>query len=634
MGFLALGGLTNEMIVNMVNDRFMRSLEYHSKHLKRTREFYNLFRCIYTGEKPPFKNVVMLPLLSSACWSDIANKVAISLSSSRIIEMDPVFPEAGPSAKRVEALLNEQLFECDILEKMIDMLMSGDVYGNGLIQYGWRKQVMPIIYRAAALGIEYPVKKDVTVFDGPDIENVDILDFLPQAGKKNLDTMLYVCRRYYKDLDDLEEQAYMAMQRGEDPEYDPDVIQELKALAAPQPVVDDRIERNNVWRSWTQFQADRGEKYAKPVEMIDMVGFVPPEYAPDGVRFRIMTMANRMRAIRNIPQPYPTMRKHFRNYCPAPDMHYFHGIGKVEAAATLAGSANKLTSNRLDVLDLALQPAMFASDATELDTQNLVLWPGRVIKVHGEVGEQQIRPVQFDLEAYPMVVNEVEAISRYVDMATGVQRDTIQGLMGGDRQTAREFLGRMEQAKTRLGLEAKFFERTVIEKLADDFRMMNRWWLTLPRMVSLIGSAAQYDPDTGEALPPKLEMVELDDINMDHSIRAIGASQMLSKSMLRQDYMTALQAIQAPGSPMMMMTNWVAFANRFWRAFDMNPSEMIKATRMGAQTAMGGLSPEQQAGPMGDQLEQLAPGILGPQAEAQTGPISAMGAGLQANQGL
>jgi hypothetical protein len=629
-----LGGLTPEMILNLVLGRFDQSLNHHRRFFRKTRDFYNLYRCVYTGERPPFKNVVMLPLLLSACWSDVANKAAISLGGQRIIEMDAVSGDEVLSAKRAEALTNRQMFDMDILEKMIDFLMCANVYGTGILQYGWRREQMPAMYRRQIFGIEYEDKAIVTTFDGPDIEIVDPLDFLPQVGQKTIPKMAYACRRYWKDLDDLEEQAYAAMQRGEQPEFDPNGLAQLRNMMPGQGTTSDLEERQNVWRSWSQYQAQRQEKYAKPVELIDMIGLVPKEYSTDGMRFRIMTVGNRMVPLRNVPSPHWSLKKHFRAYSPMPDMHFFHGIGKIEPVATLAASANKLVSNRLDVLDLALQPAMFASDSTELDTQNLVLWPGRVIKVHGETGDTAIRPVQFNLEAYGLVVNELETISRYIDMATGVQRDTIQGMLSGDRQTAREFLGRMEQARTRLGLEAKLFERAVIEGLADDIRMLDRQFLEMPRMIDLIGSDALRDPDSGEMLPPESPMkVELKDINANHRIRAVGASNMLSKSMKRQDFITAMQAIGSiPGA--MERTNWIAFLSKFWRAFEENPSEMIIQPKEGSPESDEAIitQGEGEGAPEGDMLEQLS-GMTGAQQTAPVGLMSALGAAMQQNVG-
>lgn len=637
MGFLATGGLTEQMVANLVTSRWDQSEEYNQKFKQKVREWYNLYRCIYTGGRPPFKNVVMLPLLFAACWSDVANKCAISLSSSRIIEMDSMDPDWTASAKRAEALINQQFLDTRILEKMIDFLMSGDVYGTGILQYGWRKDVVPYTFRQNILGVTREQKANITLFDGPDTKVIDILDFGPQPGKKTIDDMLWVTVRYFMDLDDMEEQAYLATARGEEPAYDPESIARLKAMPMSSSIKSEMNERQQVWRSYSEFQARRQERYSKPVEMLDMIGIVPSEFATDGSRLRVMTVANRQVAMRNVPSPYWDLRKHFRSYCPMPDMHYFHGAGKVEMGATLAASGNKLVSNRLDVLDLALQPAMFVSDNTEMDSQNLVLWPGRVIKIHGETGEQQIRPVQFNLEAYGLVVNELEAISRYVDMATGAQRDTIQGaLAGGGGGTAREFLGRMEQARTRLGLEAKLFERAVIEPLAADFLALDRQFLDVPKAVHLIGSAAQMDPDTGMPMADLTQEVQLMDINLDHRIRAIGASEMLTKSMKRQDLMTASQLVGSNPTGL-QTTNWTSFWSKFWRAFDFDPREMM--VQGGAQPSMNtaaaaGASgaPTGPYGVTGDMLDTLA-GSPVQGAPNTMGPMPMLGAGMQQNIG-
>lgn len=629
-----LGGLSNEAIVNIVMAAFNESADFHRKYHSKTKDWYNLYRCIFTGERPPFKNVVMLPMLMAACWSDVANKIAISLSGSRIIEFDAIAPELGPSAKRAEALHNQQLLDAQIMEKMIDFLMSSDVYGLGVLQYGWRREMCRYEVKRSAFGVPYKDVITKPTFDGPDFKNIDILDWFPQGGKKEVDDMHHACTREYADVDDLLEQAMIDVQEGREPLYDPVALQQLRNTPAGGGVEQEAEERRQVWRNYTEYQALRMAKYTHPVELIHRVGLVPMEYAPNGVRLRIMTVANRRIALRNVGSPIPLMKKNFISYSPLRDMHYHHGIGKIEPVATLAMSGNKLVSNRLDLLDLALNPPTIVNDATEIDSQNLVLWPGRIIKSHAEVGEQNIRPYQFDLQAYPMVVNELESISRYIDSATGVQRDTIQGQLSGDRQTAREFLGRLESSRTRLGLEARLFERAVIEKLTEAFRMLNRENLSGARAVSLIGSAALMDPDTGAPIPQDGYMVGLGDVAEDHRIRAIGASQMLSKQMLRQDFITTMQAMQS--NPIaLQLTNWVAFFSKFWRAFEMDPREMMvqQVPMMNAQAAMQGQSPDQMAGPMGSVLDQLSPEILGPQAPAQIGPASLMGAGTQQNYG-
>jgi hypothetical protein len=623
------GGITREMFINLVMGRFNESIDDLQKYFRKLREYYNLFRCIYTGAKPPFKNVVMLPLLQSACWSDAANKMAILMGENRVIEMDPEDDESGPSARRAEALTNKQFSEMRAYEKMLDFLMIGDVYGTSMLEHGWRDESRLHRVRRSLLGIEYEEESLVKTFSGPDISIIDPLDFIPQRGKRDIPSMLYAFSRSWADLDDMEEQVYTATQQGKKPPFDPAALVQLRDVPLSISGARDMEERQSVWRSWSEFQARRQEKYSKPVEIIKMVGLVPKEYAPDGIRLRVMKIANRSVPLLNEPLPFWSMEKNFIAHSPMPDMHHFHGIGKIEPVASLAMAANKLTSNRLDVLDLVLQPAMFVSDTTELEAQNLVLWPGRVIKVHGETGDTNIRPVQFDLSAYPLVVNEVEAISRYIDQGTGIQRDTIMGMLSGDRQTAREFLGRMEQARTRLGLETRLFEIQVIEKLADACRQHTRQYGTFPYMVSLIGTNASFDPDTGQPIPDETGMVSLEDVNADHRIRAVGATNMLSKTMQQQTFVTAMQTMQ--NNPFALQkTNWDAFLSRWWRAFDFNPREMMLKQPNMLPPEEGGTAG---AMPQGPGLPQLGGGALDTQDPRVMQLMAAMGADQQQNVG-
>src|SRR5262245_24080358 len=101
---LATGGIDPDALLKQVIGSYTESYQYHERFYRKVRDWYNLYRCIYTGEKMPFKNVVLLPTLFSACWSNVANIAAISLSNQQIIEMDAIDPDAGPSAKRVESL--------------------------------------------------------------------------------------------------------------------------------------------------------------------------------------------------------------------------------------------------------------------------------------------------------------------------------------------------------------------------------------------------------------------------------------------------------------------------------------------------------------------------------------------------
>src|SRR5437667_11527582 len=104
--------------------------------------------------------------------------------------------------------------------------------------------------------------------------------------------------------------------------------------------------------------------------------------------------------------------------------------------------------------------------------------------------------------------------------------------------------------------------------------------------------------------------------------------------MIRQHVIPTMQAM--PSNPMaLQLTNWVSFFFRFWRAFDMDPREMMvqqQPNQMGQDAAMlqGGQGADIMGGGF---LQQLEPGMLGPQPTARVNQMAAMGAGLQQNAG-
>lgn len=611
-------GVPDERLVDLVLSRFEHSAQYFQKSNSKVREQYDLARCIYTGKRLPFKNVVMLPLVHGACRSDVAFKAQTIFGAWPWIEFESDAPEDAPRMKRLDALINGQLRDARSYEKSVDFLGSASIYGTAVARVGWKKVVRPHKYRRQVMNYSFIQEGQMTEFDGPDWENVDILDFFPQPGPKFIESMSWVCHRYYEDLDNLRDAQF-----GDMPIFDPARIKLLETKPLNGPAVNDYYERQNVWRSYYEFQTRRDEKHAKPIELIDMIGLVPAEFAPDGYRLRILTIANRNVLLRNECLPFWNLTQLFRAYTPMPDPHYFRGVGKAEIVSKLAAVANKLVSLRLDSIEMFLGPSFFASTASGLNTSNLVLYPGKLIRTNGPVDDTQIRPISPDIRGMQMSHEEVAAISRYIQQAMGVAEDTMQGLAGGDRQTAREFLGRMEMGKNRLAQETILFEKMFFEPLAMDFLKLDQQALPMPRWIKRLGSSALIDPDTGFPLPPEQEPMSLDDLNVDARPRSLGSSNMLGKQTKMQNLTMGGQFAMA--NPVgMQTTNWTSFWAQYWRALDLNPAEMMltKANELNMMGAMEGSGMPGQGGAGG--MEALDPTRLAYQPQNNLMPVGGM----------
>lgn len=577
---------SKDAIIQLVTSDWEAARQFDERFKQNLKKLYDLYRCIYRGKPLPTRNKIMLPLLLSAVWSDVAFTIQTLLGSVfPFIEFRTEDPLQVLPNKRTDAVVNQQLRESDIFTKMIDLLVTAQVYGTGITRLSWRAEKYMHKYRHELMpGLMISVSDEMTIFDGPDIENVDPLDFAVMPGYKTIDASPRVYHRFYTDVDDL-----ISLNVGPNPMFDPAAIQELVNSPMPGPAVGEYLERTNVWRSMSDFEARRQQKYAKPVEIIELWGLVPSEFAPDGYRQRVITIANRKVVLRNDCTPFWSKRlvKPFRSYSPMPDHHSFWGIGKGEIVSKTAGMANTLVSARVDAIQQFLAPAFIASDQAGLDGQNLVLWPGRVVKSRApDVSDTHIRPISPDLRGYQLVFDEIAALTRYIQQATGVAEDTIQGFMTGARTTAREFLARQEMGKNRLSLEVLLFERLLCD-VAECYRDMDRQLLTFPRIINRLGVSAVIDKDTGMPIPPDPELMSVNDLNIDAKAYAVGSTQMLGKQMQVQN-LTMGGQFAAAIPQVALTTNWNAFMSRYWRALDVNPEELI-ATKIPEANLIAGM---------------------------------------------
>lgn len=131
---------------------------------------------------------------------------------------------------------------------------------------------------------------------------------------------------------------------------------------------------------------------------------------------------------------------------------------------------------------------------------------------------------------------------------------------------------------SRLGMEAALWEKAFVEPLADQCHDLNQQFLSLPKQIHMIGSAAIIDPTTGMPLAPENHAIDVNDLagasGMGYKAKALGASQSMSKSLKAQAMMLGLQAASS-NQVGMQVTNWVAFFTELYRSLDLDPVQMI-----------------------------------------------------------
>lgn len=606
------GGPSEARIIDLVDTRRQASLRYNQALFGKLQRWYESYRGVWSGRIAQFRNNVSIPFTFAMIQSDVARKVQTLFGSSPIVSFDGFAPEDAPRAKKNEVLISAQMKDCDSLVKGVDLLLQASISGTAVLRYGWKnvtRRTRMTQLEQVAPGYHVPVvrERNATVFDGPTWDPVDRLDFWQQPAKNHIEDMGWCIHRYYADLDDLLDDAH-----GENPYFDLDALMRLKQSPMDSQTQTEFGRRRVIYRNEYDYQARANELFAKPVEIWEMHGLVPSEFSVNGIRDRCIAIGNSRVVLKNREAPMGPGVKPFLSYSPMPDPFSFDGTSKAEIAFGPQQTANRLTNQKLDALDIMIDPPIVASSNVGINTQSLFTRAGRVILVDGPADESSIRQMTLNMQGVQAAYTEVGAQFGFMQLGTGETESLLGQTGGADRETARGFMGRQENALTRLGMESRLADN-MIEKLADAFRMMDRRWLSRPHEMKIIGSLATTDPDTGMPYAEIDRTISDDDLIPDYRARAVGATQMIGRGVRQQNFITLVQAMSS-NPAMMQLVNWGAMAREGFELFDFrNVADLLVQKPLAVNQPEGAVpGPGQAPAPAGGiPLQHLSPDVLG-----------------------
>lgn len=612
-------GVSAARLIELVDARRQHSTRHYQGTLQRLQRWYDSYRGVWSGRLAQFRNNVTIPFTFAMIQSDVARKVQTSFGSWPVVDFEGYAPEDEARAKKNTILVSAQMRDCGSFIKAVDLFLQADICGTGIARIGWKQLRRMNQYRRMepiAPGLSVPVihKEMATLFDGPTWEPVDRLDFSPQPGKNRIQDMAWVCHRYYADYDDLVEDANSDM-----PYFDRAGVQALKNYPMDGMSAAEFAQRRVSYRNEYDYQARQNERFSKPVEIVEMHGLVPKEFAlPNGTRHVCIAIGNGRAVLKYRESFLGNQLLPFLSYSPMPDPYSFDGVAKTEIAYGPQMTANRLANQKLDALDFLIDPMIVASSTSGINTQNLFTRAGKVILVDGPADDSQIRPLSPDMRGVQAAYTEIGQLFNMMQLGTGETETLLGGLSGSARETARGFLGRQENALTRSGLESRLAETGFIEPLADMFRTMNRRWLALPQEIKIMGSLATTDPNTGYPYEAESITVDYDDLVPDYRARAVGASQMTGRSIRQQNLMGLMQVLSA-NPAMMQLVNWGNFARQAFDLFDFKDvnSLLLKQPNQLNQMAQdGGVNPQDIMQAINQPLQNLSPETLGQFAQA------------------
>lgn len=606
-----MGGVSSARVIELVDSRRQTSLRYNHTLFSKLQQWYDSYRGYWQGGLSKFRNNVTIPFTFAMIQSDVARKVQTTFGAWPIVTFEGYAPEDVARAKKNEILISAQMKDCRSLLHAVDFMLQGDICGTAIARYGWKHEVRKnriVKYESIAPGLKIPVRYeyDAEIFNGPTWSPVDRLDFWQQPAKKYIEDMDWVIHRYWIDLDEMIEDS-----QGEQPYFDKIAVELLRSVPLSNAGQNQFLERKLRFRNEFDHAARANERFARPVEIWEMHGTVPIEFAPDGVRHRCIAVANGRVVVKNREGPLPDREKPFKSYSPMGDPYSFDGIGKAEIAYGSQMTVNRLANQKLDALDQLIDPMWVMSNQTNINMQNLFTRAGRIILVDGAADESNIRALVPNMQGVQQSYAEIGQLWQFMQLGSGIN-DIVMGLSQGDRETARGFLGRQENVMTRLAFEGRVLEEQFVEPLANGFRKLNRLMLDLPHEIKILGSLASINPTTGLPYQPEQVSVDEDDLAPDYRARAVGSSQQMSRSVRQQNLVSLLQMMNA-NPVMMQLVNWSSFARQAFELFDFKNVDDLLVKQIPAISMMAqqtGADPTQMAAMLSQPLQGLNPELV------------------------
>jgi len=599
--------------IELVNARREASLRYNSALFSKLQRWYDTYRGVWQGRLAQFRNNVNIPFTFAMIQSDVARKVQASFGQWPIVTFEGYAPEDVGRAKKNEVLISAQMKDCGTVVKATDFCLQADICGTGIARYGWKQlrrmnRVRQLEHVAPGLSVPVVRESMATIFDGPDWEPVDRLDFWQQPAKTSIEDMGWVIHRYYVDFEDLLDDAH-----SDYPYFDPQAVELLRQYDMTTDAENEFAVRRVSFRNEYDYQARRQERFSKPVEIWEMHGLVPREFATDGIRFRCLAIGNGKVVLKDREGPMGNQELPFASFSPMRDPYSFDGVAKTEVAFGPQQTANRITNQKLDALDILIDPMYVANSGVNINTGHLFTRAGRIILVDGPADDTSIRPLSPDMRGLAAAATEIPTLFQMMQLGTGETETLLGGMQGSSRETARGFLGRQENALTRVSLETTLLEEGFIERLANSFRRMDKMWLTFPHEVRILASLATINPGTGLPYESVETTIDYDDLQPDYRARAVGARNMTGRG-IRQQNMLALLQMMSANPVMMQLVNWGNFARQAFDLFDFpNVNELLvtQVPMINQLAQESGQSPAGVAGAVSQPLDQLSPDVLG-----------------------
>jgi len=455
-----LSGALDELKDELVGELVKRENWRRPRERTLWYEEYKLFQNNMTSSTTPSRSKVFVPIISQIVQTATSKLISFINTSDTIFDCVAKESLEQPIANNVKMLLEDQLNEQKFNKKLIDLVMTMIIYGNGYLFLDWevkkkmvwsRPQTKTTIADANGINIsktEYgPWEKKLKITKiGPRIRVIDIVDVFPAQDFADIEEMPGIMIRSF-----MSQKEALALFEGDNPYFG-------NKDKAKDSGTSDKYQESRQLRKIT-----RGEQATFDPEQVELVEcWMPYDADNDGYAEECqVVLYNRACVVRAVPNPYynqkrPLLKGGFFNV----PLEFFAN-SLIEAVLMLQHELNMVRRQALDSVSLAINRMWLALEGSTLEEGQLVSRPGGVVWVDNLSSVKQLDPVEIPQSSYQ---NAQQIIN---DMFSA----TVPQILAGNAPAMGENVGtakvNLDQALGKFAMAAKNIEDDLIKPMLE-----------------------------------------------------------------------------------------------------------------------------------------------------------------------
>lgn len=454
----------NQEIASKISGKFTHALTWREPFRAKWDRFYKMYRSHLEEANYPWQSTLWIPY----SFSTIETLAPRMVSNKPQIDIMPREPGDVAYAKVMADLVDFQWDQMEMQVKLPDIVKSMLLYGTAIVKIGWltekeTKEVEEDVDESFPELGKVKVKQEVTEYDGPTVELVDLYDFFVDPKAVDMDSARWVIHRTYKTLKDLKE-----LQRQ-------GVYKNINLIERKAKVVESDNQKSERYSTLgASIPTDNVNEENEKVELL--------EYWEDN---KVITLANRKVVIRDDKNPFKHGKKPFVRIVDQSVPHEFYGIGELEPIESLQYELNNRRNQRMDNVTLALNRMWKIKNGANVDEDELVSDAGGVIHTDDMNGVEEVLMPDVTSSSYQeetIIKGDIQQTTGVSDFTRGVGSDSL----GNDTATGISLI--QEAGSSRFRLKIQNLEEMGIKKIGQMLVSMNEQFIDEEKVIRIVGN--------------------------------------------------------------------------------------------------------------------------------------------------